>query len=477
MKRSSGLNVKFIFSAFVIAASMLLLITCKVKKTDDDMSGEFTDNVEKSGEVVLNPGQGWILYGIPEHQSAATLALGTTGYSRYDWAEINPREDVYNWALIDDAITAWARIGKQFSFGVMNVNTFNVNCTPKWVFDKGAKYTMGNGENSPERIYYIPVWDDPVYVGACKKFAKALAERYDGNSNIAFIDIRNYGNWGEMHMHPFYDYTKSLTTGQVQSLLIQPYIDSFKKTQLVICYGAIPLNNSWDFSINNWAVNNGIGLRLDGIMGTQDLTGHSGNGEILSIAFGKQPVVWEILGTFASFENNPGKPWNDDRFLNNVKTNKPNYIGMGQWNNDAQYMLSKKPKLVREVANLMGFNFSVTSVSFNNMKSGMAQKISLSIENSGVTVMLTDCVIKLALVDSNDALVTSFTTDWDAKSIKGGSTEVFKSDVVFANTPAGSYKLAIGLFRNEKDPKPTYNLDNKPRTKDGFYVLGAMIIE
>ena len=150
---------------------------------------------------------------------------------------------------------------------------------------------------------------------------------------------------------------------------------------------------------------------------------------------------------------------------------------MGNFGDNAQEMLRNKPELVREVANLMGFNLSVTTVSYTGMKSDGTQEISLSIENSGVTVMLDDCAVKLALSDCNDSIISSYATDSDVKNINGGATEVFKANVVFANTPAGNYKLAIGLFRNENDPKPTYNLDNKGRTKDGFYVIATVRIE
>jgi len=462
-----------------VVALVIMLFTTNVELfgiNNFEENGEIIINLEKSGGAILNPGQGWILYGLPTNHTADVLVLGTTAYHRFEWAEINPQENVYNWTPIDNAIARWAQYNKQYSFGVMSVNTHgSERTTPKWVFDKGAKYTMGNGENeswsSPNRIFYIPVWDDPIYVAACKKFTQALAERYDGNPNIAFIEIRNYGNWGEMHMWPFDQHTKDLTAAQVQSLLIQPYIDSFKKTKLTICWGPSPLNSS----INHWLVDNGIGLRLDGIMGDQQSTGHSGNGDVLSMAIGKTPIVWEFLGASYSFiVENTNLPWNDDRFMNNIKTNKPNYIGMG-W--DSQYMLNRKPVLVREAANLMGFNFSVTTVRYDNMIIGETQEITLSIENSGVTKMLTDCVIKMVLLDRNDNLVSSFTTNWDAKSINGSTTVTFKDNIVFTNAPEGTYKLAIGLYRNENDQKPTYNLDNKGKTKDGFYFIGNIEID
>jgi len=457
--------------AITVMAGKAPPATIKLEQFGGDFFVEL--DFEKSGEVVLNPGQGWILYGEPTNQSAATIALGTTGYMRFEWSQINPSEGVYNWTPIDNAIAAWALRGKQFAFGVMSVNTSgNVYCTPKWVFDKGAKYTMGNGDGgSTERNFYIPVWDDPIYVEECKKFAEALAKRYDGNPNIAFIDIRNYGNYGEMHMIPFTKYTQTLTTQQVQSLLIQPYIDNFKNTKLIKCWG-LHFDYRINSSMDKWAVNNGIGLRCDGIMGPND------DGDVLFMATGKLPIVWEFIAGFRSLENNSTFPWDDNKFKNIIKANKPNYIGMGQWGNDAQYMLSKKPDLIREVANLMGFNFSmITARYFNMISVGEALEISLSVENSGVTNMLTDCVVRLVLLDDNDKVVSSFTTDWDAKGIDGGATVDFEANVVFTNTPVAIYKLAIGLYRNKNDSKPTYHLDNKGRTSDGLYVIGALKIK
>jgi len=329
---------------------------------------------------------------------------------------------------------------------------------------------MGNGESSTERKYYIPVWDDPVYVAECKKFAEALAKKYDDNPNVAFIDVRNYGNWGEMHMYPFENYTKTIPNAQLQSLLIQPYINAFKNTQLIVCWVEPPLTAS-----NQWVVDKGIGLRNDGIMGNKSSAGHSGDGDVISMAIGKQPIVWEFLGPFRSFGGN--KPWNDDRFINNIKNYKPSYIGMGHWGDDAQYMLTQKPELVKKAANLMGFNFSMTSARYpNEISAGNAMKISLSIENSGVTNMLTGCVIKIALIDNNDRVVSSFETDWNAKTIQGGKTSNFTANVVFKDAPAGAYRLALGLYRNANDSEPTYNLDNKGRTPDGFYLIGAFKI-
>ena len=467
---------RYVFQYFAVVMAVWLVSCTTV-----------TVEFEKSGEVVLNPGQGWILYGSPGNQSAATLALGTTGYQRFDWCVLNPEEDVYNWTPVDNAISQWAQEGKQFCFGVMSVNTFgNVYATPKWVFDKGAKFTMGNNESRRNDMrYFIPVWNDPVYVAACKKFAEAMAEKYDGNPNIAFIDIRNYGNWGEMHSYPFERETFPLKPEEVINLLFQPYIDNFKKTPLIICHPHTVKNITWqddakydyDYDIiMHWAVDHGIGLRRDGIMGKIGIGGSDGD-EIAS-AIGRTPIAWEFLGTYRNRENDTNKPWKDEDFIDIINRNKPNYIGMGQWGNDAQYMLSKKPELVREVANMMGYHFAMTSAKYpKTLSANTAKEMTVCIENSGVTTMLTDCVIKLVLLNNNDEVVSVYKTDWDAKSFKADETVILKTIAGFTGVSAGEYRLAIGLFLHENDLQPTYQMENKDKTRNGFYIIGNMRIK
>jgi len=524
-------HFEYVYVGFVM--SILLLMSCKAKEPDHAVS-----RFEKSNEIVLNPGQGWIIYEpyedrfdrLASNPSAANiealrnmtahgvkygdvLDLGTTGYNRYWWRGIQTGENTYNWSEIDRDIAKWAAVGKKYAFGVTSISTHStgtytftdafeiagvsgaeLNVTylcplPTWLIRKGIKFTIENAADySKVSKIIVPVWDDPIYVAECAKFAQVLADRYDGNPNIAFIDIRTYGNWGEMHMYPFFErrwqeYAGHLTDAQVQSLLLQPYINAFKKTQLVVCGGAPPLTDN----LPVWAVNNGVGLRFDSFMCEKDDGGKFDDAYGVSTlpAVGKMPNVWEMfkfkeLYDSGDWDNAParGKMTGDQAFLKAIRDNKPNYIGMGQWDDDAQYMLSKKRELVREAAKLIGYYFSMTKANYTNeISNGEAQKISLTIKNSGVTTMLTGCVIKLVLLNGDDEVVSSFRTDWDAKSIQGGTTVTFKANVVFADAPVGTCKLAVGLYRYENDQKPTYNMDNKARTPNGFYVIGNLKIK
>ena len=473
--------MKLIILLVIISMFTLFAFGCDENQINDAEATEpvtnaevITVSFERSGEVILNPGQGWILYGSdPSRQTPETLALATTGYQRFGWDSLNPAEGVYNWAPIDNAIAAWREVGKQFAFGVMSVNTSgNRRTFPRWLIDNGMAYTMGNSvQHSDDLTHFIPVWDDPVYVEAVGRFAKALAERYDGHPDVAFIDIRVYGNWGEMHMFPFRAHTAHLSDEQVKELLFRPYLDAFKYTQLIMCWAEPPL-----YSLNHWVVENGIGLRRDGIMGRRDWN-RGTHGESISHAAGITPIVWEFMGTFRSLETQPVDRWNDERFLSSIKENKPSFIGMGKWQDDAVYMLSQKPELVRDVANMMGYHFFMASAEYTGvMESSKANGISVSIENSGVTLMLTSCVIKLVLLNSDDEVVSSYVTDWDARDLIAGQTTTLKASAVFPGTSSGTYRLAIGFYMNEGDEYPAYRIENKLRTQNGHYVIGEITI-
>ena len=472
--------------AFIMAAVMFTAAfsSCIATETGGITKAEVVNvDFERSGEIVLNPGQGWILYGAPSNQSAETIALSSTGYQRFEWSKLNPSEGVYNWDPVDRAINDWKIYGKQLGFGVMSISTHgSAYGTPKWVFDKGAKFTMGNDEANRDvssdianRKFYVPVWDDPIYVAECEKFTKALAERYDGNPDVAFIDIRNYGNWGEVHMFPFAAYTEEISNEDFQELLVQPYIDNFKETQLIIpyCQGNM-------LATNDWAVENGLGLRRDGIMGKMGWGGSEGD-EIAAYAKNIQPTIWELMGTYRGLEDASSansRKWDDDVFVKIIQRNGPTYVGMGAWDTDAQYMYRKKTDMVKYVANIIGYHFIMKKAQYTNMVSADESKeISISIENTGTANMLTDCRIKLVLLDKDDKVVSSFTTDWDAGTFKSQETVDLKANVNFSGAPAGTYKLAIGFYRNENDEKPTYSIENRDKTKSGFYPIGDIRIK
>ncbi|HKJ26227.1 MAG TPA: LysM peptidoglycan-binding domain-containing protein, partial [Anaerolineales bacterium] len=145
--------------------------------------------VDQSGEYVSNPGMGWQYEGgsFPITTPAETVAYSQR--SLISWKIINPQEGVYNWTPLDNQLNTAVGQGKQFSFRVYTMmgGSWGPHQVPDWVLAKGAQI-LPSGEPNYANCTYQQEWGN---------FVNAVISRYDGNSNIAFIDISGYGQFNE----------------------------------------------------------------------------------------------------------------------------------------------------------------------------------------------------------------------------------------------------------------------------------------
>jgi hypothetical protein len=421
-----------------------------------------------SNEVLLNPGKGWVLYGTPRNQSAETIAYATTGYMRYNWSDIEPAEGKYNWSFIDNDLNAWHAVGRQFAFGVMNANSSNPSVsyvTPKWVFDDGADVVRSHTMDKIlglSGFQFIPVWDDPIFFQKVQDFVTALAHRYDGNPNIAFIDIRSYGNWGVQKLDGL-PQSKVISSAMLLKH-VQIYRNAFKRTQLMLPWGITNYQDVYD-----WAGQNGLGLRRDGIMVDSD-------GSELASAFGNEPIVYEFYSTYQWLVNRGY--WKDSKLMTAVRNGKPSYINLGQWGNDGQVMLSQKLSLIQTLANLMGYHFVLTSATIpDTISNNQASTFSLSWKNDGISYVVDPADVAIALLDSSDNVVQK---QWfprvDGQDWVPGKTTLTNASLTFSNVPIGTYKLAVGVFQHTADANPTYRIGNQGRTSNDWYVLSTVSV-
>jgi hypothetical protein len=105
------------------------------------------------------------------------------------WSVLNPAEGVYDWSALDKQFRKATAAGRQFSFRVYTMvgEGFGGPMVPGWVLDSGAAI-LPSGE---------PDYSSCVYQNAWGNFVNELVRRYDGNRDIAFIDISGYGNFNE----------------------------------------------------------------------------------------------------------------------------------------------------------------------------------------------------------------------------------------------------------------------------------------
>jgi hypothetical protein len=410
----------------------------------------------KDNAMLVNPGKGWVQYYGADKYTKDYISIG---YTRWAWSVLEPKEGQFNWAEIDAFIRQFNRYGKKTAFGVMNVSTgLGQYVTPKWVFDAGAVPLAVPDSSSPTGQQIIPKnWDDPVFLAKMKAFVQALGRRYDGNPDIAFLDIRSYGNWGEGHTGMLNAPGIILTPPEnLKNNYFLPYVTAFPHTQLIIPWGS-----DYYSSVYDWAVAQGAGMRRDGI-----LSKWSKDGSECLRAHGRHPSVFEYCDGYAEMKKNGW--WKPEMLRNTyVKGGKPSYM---QWNPD---IFEENRDFCLSLGNYVGYHFvlekAILPASF---RPAVPAQLQFEWLNDGVAYLYEPCHVAIALLDQKERVVQK---QW----LKGSNPRRWKPDerttetvtVTFPSVPPGIYKLAIGLFLDRKDANPVYRLGIKGRTAAGWYVL------
>lgn len=434
----------------LILLSLVLVLNGMALAADDVVIQPAKDDT-----MLLNPGKGYVqYYGADGRYTKDYIGIG---YSRVSWAKVEPAEGRYDWREIDDFIRQFKSHGKKIGFGVMSISTgYGAEfVTPKWVFDAGAKPFTIPDPSSPTKTQVIAKqWDDPVFVAKLGHFIRALGKRYDGNPDIAFFDIRSYGNWGEGHVG-FLGGMALAAPDIYERDYLQPYIDAFKKTQLIVTWGSRYYDKVYDR-----AMTQGVGIRRDGI-----LSEWSQDGSECLRAYGHAPAVFEYCDDYETTKKKGY--WNTNLLLKYIQAGKPSYL---QW--DAKIFEENRGFCLR-LGNKIGYHFILQQATIpGKITFGTPFTIQWQWLNDGVAPVYEPCQVALALLDANDRVIQKqWLMDSHPKNWQPDETITETVSTTFSSGSTGIYKLAVGLFLNREDAAPVFRLGIQGRTAQGWYVL------
>ena len=417
--------------------------------------------------LLINPGKGWVEYYGP---SIYTSDFISVEYTRTAWADLEPAEGKYNWGGFDSMIKNFAaNYGKKCAIGAISTYAGQAYSTPKWVFDAGAVPVNIPAGYLPEGHWVVPkTWDDPVYIAKMKNFITAFGEHFNGNPNLAFVDIRSYGDCGEGN-GSIPGYTVNTTQANLSDNCYAPYVKAFPNTQLIVPWTGAWFDGKPADAIYVWLVSKGAGMRRDGICSTW-----SKDGSECLIAYPHAPAVMEYALTWpdtvaAGMDKNTGLRYDSpEELLLYVLNGKASYM---QWHPE---FYEQNKEFCRMLGNKLGYHFILKQADIpNRIQPGVSYPFKLTWLNDGVALLYEPCSFAVALLDANNNVVEK---QWIAESNPRSwmpevvTTEAFT--VVFPSVPT-EYKLAIGLFVNKRDPNPTYRLGIQGRVNNGWYVLSG----
>lgn len=229
----------------------------------------------------IPPASNWL--GIFNFSGPASLQIEQNpsvagSYVGFPWALIEPQENQFNWAAIDNAMDNWVKLNKKV---ILRISASGwkkwwtpplSSWTPKWVYDKGVQHIQDD-DGSIKPCYW-----DTKFLLALQNFITAFGQKYDNHPNIACIEM-GIGDGGETKVDTEHNsdvlklwqkigYTDDLWFAAIKEI-IQYYKAAFPNTPRVVMPDAsfIGGSNSLNMaSVVNYAASQGCWLQDNGVV-------------------------------------------------------------------------------------------------------------------------------------------------------------------------------------------------------------------
>lgn len=441
-----------------------------------------------NGAALANPGMGWVFhhydndivrYGSklePWDTVDEFPAVGVI-YLRLAWSYLEPEEGKFNWSVVDIPAQRWIAKGKKIAFRFTTFESASnnpPNATPEWVARAGARVYPVRGRTGSAAsavVRYEPDYDDPIFLAKLDNFFAAAAARYDGDPNVAWIDIGTVGIWGEGDPGP----ERSVTAATVRRH-IDLHIRHFKRT--LVAYNDNLTFRGKGLETIAYAKEKGLTLRDDSILcrpGQEAFYTHYYAGAF----WPRLPVILESEHYGLSVQRGD---WGDGSdYLRAVEAGHGSYISVHWWPRE---FLEKNRQLVNRISMRMGYRLQLLEASVPD-EAPAAGRMTLSHRwrNNGVAPALPGGFVAFTLKDQKDGIAGVFVDEgFDVKTLAVGEPD--KADPLTRNTefrlpPAsilkpGSYRVFVSVGSQIGTPQIALPLDNQDGQKR--YLIGTITI-
>ncbi|HUB72022.1 MAG TPA: hypothetical protein VL984_16490 [Acidimicrobiales bacterium] len=183
-----------VLSIALACASAISAAACQAVAVTEVPNGDARPGSASNASPV-NGFQGIYEFASPNPSDATSPELAGAVLNFY-WSEVEQVKGEIDWDAIDNAIAPWAAAGKKVilrfsSAGEASWGQQAANATPAWVYADGVRsVTEVDGA-------VLPVYWDAGYLEDYKEFVSLLAQRLDGDPEVAFVED-GVGDGGEL---------------------------------------------------------------------------------------------------------------------------------------------------------------------------------------------------------------------------------------------------------------------------------------
>lgn len=474
---------------------------------------------ENTDEALINPGMGWVYF----HYSNRLWAYGSQTppgdtlewfpgvsviYFRLPWCYLEPEEGKYRWDILDSYAQPWIARGKKIALRITACENRFRYATPQWVHEAGAKgidYTFATfrAKASSEPLWE-PDYKDPIFLEKLGHFLEAMGKRYNGNPDVAFIDVGTFGMWGEGHTGG----TSKLNQEQADEI-VKIHIDLHKKhfPDTLLCISddvAGASRPGTEFPSLNYALEQGVTLRDDSIL-VQKYPKQWYHAELAQKFSARLPVIIEHEHYGLSRDKGA---WDKGLLAESVEAYRGSYLSIHWWPKE---FWEENQDVVKKINLRLGYRLELRKVEYPpRVKVGEKCSIAATWANVGVAPCYEGGWVTWTLCDEAGNIVWVCSDEsWNVKELPAAPsgkaverTHVSEchwgirtpipqiNDGVFTYTqdhgPAGldgdvptlrpgKYRLFVSV--GKRDGTPRIALPLKPSDGQRRYEIGTLVVE
>jgi len=425
-----------------------------------------------TGEALVNPGMGWTLHYYSNYIENYGSKLEPSDtlddwpglsviYLRVPWSFLEPKEGEFNWSLLDTPAQRWVARGKKIAIRVSCSESWLRYATPRWVQDAGAKgveFEFGKGPRAGG-----PLWDpdylDPVFLQKLDHFLAAMARRFDGNPNVAFIDVGSFGMWGEGHT----GFSSRLNEDQTLAV-VKRHIDlhriHFPRTLVCISDDvAGPSKPGRHFPAMDYALSRGVTMRDDSIL-VQPPPHSWYHAEMAQEFWPTLPVILEHEHYGASRAR---KAWSGDLLARSVEDYHASYMSIHWWPREE---LSENRETVARINRRLGYRLQLREMSWPEQAVlGQPFVVEMVWANAGVAPCYSGGLPTITLKDEKGGIVSvNVDESFDIRRLKVASPGL---------APVERVRARFTVALRHRDPAGNHAPATRPGNSTLFVSIGS----
>lgn len=425
-------------------------------------------HLSQGEKPVTNPLKGWAVWG----ENSSYKQDVTLAYVLINWSDLEKQKGVYDFETIemDFNFENWksenARFIIRFVCDYPGDIEGNMNI-PQWLYDE----INGEGQeyNNDYGIGFAPNYSNPTFIEAHARVIQALAERYNDDPYVAFIQLGSIGHWGEWHVNYGQGINK-LPTADILDQYVQPYMDYFSNKMLSIRRPMVIANEN-HFGLHNdvFGDKEDTDSWLDWI--ANGYTSDQTDEDLPEMKdFWKKAVSGGEISSYESLEYYLGQGFEET--YKELEECHTTYLGP-----KAPYELAKGNEYqenMDKMTSQMGYCFTINKVVVENLNKKKDLEIKIKWENIGIAPIYQNWPICISITGIDGTKYESEIIDSNMTEWVSGTYAVKYKISNTKDLPKGDYKINVCIL----DPitlKPGIALALDDEENDLIYNIGEFI--